>query len=252
MSGGRLAGKVALITGAGSGIGRAAAQLFAREGAAILVAELDEAAGAETVRLIETAGGKAALAPADVTSSDSVEAAVARAVGAFGRLDILYNNAGGTSPRDGSVTSVPLDVFRRAIEIDLLGTWLVCHHGIPRLLEAGGGAIVNSTSMMALMGRGKHAYTAAKGGVAALTRALAVEYGAQRIRVNAIAPGITLTDRVSRRLAEGAVPQSLIDRHVLGPLSPEQVARTALFLASDDASGLTGQVISVDGGATIS
>lgn len=247
----RLAGKVAFITGAGSGIGREAAMLFACEGARVVVAEIDAEAGAESARLVRDAGGEAVFVATDVTQPESVAQAIDAAVAAFGRLDILYNNAGGTSPSDGSVTNASLEAFWRTISVDLFGTWLVCRFGIPHLAAAGGGAIVNSSSMMGLIGQGKHAYTAAKGGVAALTRALAVEYAPQGIRANALAPGITLTDRVVRRSAEGAVPQGLRERHLLGPRPPIDVARTALFLASDESAGITGQIVSVDSGATI-
>ncbi|MDB5999668.1 MAG: cpnA 2, partial [Rhizobacter sp.] len=142
----RLAGKVALITGAGTGIGRACALLFAEEGARVVVAELDAASGEDTAQAVREAGGDALFMPTDVTESDSVEAAVRGCVQHYGRLDVLCNNAGGSSSRDGPVTSVDLDEFWRAIKLNLLGTWLGCRFGIPEIVKAGGGAVVNMSS----------------------------------------------------------------------------------------------------------
>ena len=148
----RLRGKVALITGAGSGIGRHAAQLFAAEGARVAVAERDAASGQETADLIRERGGDAIFVQFDVTQDASVRAGIAATVARFGALHVIYNNAGGSTLADGPVTEVPMDEFRRAIELDLFGTFLVCRYGIPELIKAGGGSVVNATSVVALMG----------------------------------------------------------------------------------------------------
>ncbi|MFC0220029.1 SDR family NAD(P)-dependent oxidoreductase [Pseudochelatococcus lubricantis] len=249
----RLAGKIALITGAGAGIGREAAILFAAEGASVVVAELDGTAGGETVRLIEAAGGRACFVAMDVTEPESVESGVRQAVETFGALDILYNNAGGSTMHDGPVTEVPLDEFWRAIRLDLLGTWLVCRYGIPELIKAGGGSVINASSVVALIGwGGKDAYTAAKGGVTALTRSMAVEYAPYKVRVNAVAPCVTRTPRVMEQLAANATTQKFAEQHLLGLAEPRDVAQAALFLASDEAARTTGHIIRVDSGLTIS
>lgn len=250
---GRLAGKVAFITGAGGGIGRRAAELFAREGARIAVAERDEASGRATAQAVEEAGGKALFVRTDVTEEESVRAAIATTVEAFGALHVLYNNAGGSSLADGPVTECPADEFWRAIKLDLFGTWLVCRHGIPELIRSGGGSVVNASSVVAHMGwPGKDAYTAAKGGVAALTRSMAVEFAAQKVRVNAISPCITLTPRVREQLAALETTQKLAEQHLVGLADPQDVAMAALFLASDEAARTTGHILQVDSGLTIS
>lgn len=251
----RLAGLAALITGAGAGIGRVAAELFAAEGAAVAVAERDEAAGRETVARIDAAGGRSRFLATDVTDPTSVEAAVAAAAAAFGRLDILYNNVGGTSPQDGAVTEVPLEVFWSTISRDLFGSFLVCRFGIPYLAKAGGGSVINTSSLAALIGKpapAKDCYAAAKGAIVSLTRSMAVQYAPQKIRVNAIAPGITRTERLARRLDQGAIPTALAERHLLGFLEPLDVAQAALYLASPESRMLTGQILPVDSGVTMS
>jgi len=188
-----LAGKVAFITGAGNGIGRATAILFAGEGAKVAIAEIDSTA-AETAHL---AGNEAIAIRADVTDPDSLQAAIGATVDKFGRLDVLHNNAGGSTARDNTAVNAPLDEFWRAIKLDLYGTFLGCRFGIPKLIKAGGGSVINMSSNVALMGvAGRDCYTAAKGGIAAITRSLAVAYAPQRVRVNAIAPSATMTERV--------------------------------------------------------
>lgn len=247
-----MARKVAFITGAGNGIGRAAAVMFAAEGAKVAIAEKNRVLGEETAAIVSQRGGEAIFIETDVSEPASVEQAITAAVGEFGALNVLYNNVGGTGPADAPVTEAPFDEFWRAIRIDLFGTWLCCRYGIPHIAAAGGGAIVNVSSMVALIGRpGADCYTAAKGAVASLTRSMAVEYAPKKIRVNALAPGATLTPRVSRRLQQGKFPKNLLDRHLMGLLQPEDVASVALFLASDESKGLTGHVIPVDSGTTI-
>jgi NAD(P)-dependent dehydrogenase (short-subunit alcohol dehydrogenase family) len=249
----RLAGKVALITGAGSGIGRQAAVLFAEEGAKVAVADISLEGGAETVHLIQARGGEALFCQTDVTDEKSVESAVRSAVTRFGGLDILYNNAGGSSPHDGSVVTASIEEFWRVIKVDLFGTWLGCRFAIPEIIRRGGGAVVNTVSNVALMGmRNMSAYTAAKGGVAALTRATALEFGAQGVRVNAIAPSVTRTDRLIRRLESDPSVQALARQHLVGLAEPLHVAHAALYLASAESGVVTGQILPVDSGVTIS
>lgn len=250
---GRLTGKVAFITGAGSGIGRRSAELFAEAGARVVVAELDPEAGRETARRITQAGGTATAVAVDVTDEDSVKAGIANAVETYGALHVLYNNAGGSTARDGPVTEVANEEFWRAITLDLFGTWLVCRHGIPELIKAGGGSVINASSVVALMGwPGKDAYTAAKGGVTALTRSMAVEFAPYGVRVNAVAPGVTRTPRVLAQLESSATTQTLADQHLVGLAEPDDVALAALYLASDESARTTGHIMAVDSGLTIS
>jgi NAD(P)-dependent dehydrogenase (short-subunit alcohol dehydrogenase family) len=250
---GRLAGKVAFITGAGSGIGRRAAELFAREGARVAIAERDRTAGQETERLIAAAAGSALFVETDVTDEASVGAAIRATVERFGALHVLYNNAGGSTLADGPVTECPTDEFWRAIKLDLFGTWLVCRHGIPELVKAGGGSVINASSVVAHMGwPGKDAYTAAKGGVAALTRSMAVEFAPHNVRVNAVAPCVTRTPRVVEQLGALETTQKLAEQHLVGLAEPEDVAMAALFLASDESARTTGHILQVDSGLTIS
>lgn len=245
--------RVALITGAGTGIGAIAAGLFARNGARVVVAEINEEQGRAVAEGLRAEGLDAAFIRTDVTDADSVAACVGQAVATFGKLDLIYNNAGGSSTRDNDVTRVEVDEFWRAIKLDLFGTWLVCHYGIPELIRAGGGSVVNATSVVALMGwPGKDAYTAAKGAIAALTRSMAVEFAPYKVRVNAVAPGTTRTPRVMAQLALLETTQKLTAAHLLGMVEPIDVANAALYLASDAAARTTGQIIAVDSGLTIS
>ncbi|MFE3837200.1 SDR family NAD(P)-dependent oxidoreductase [Pseudogemmobacter sonorensis] len=247
----RLEGKTAIITGAGTGIGRAAGELFAAKGANVVLADIDGPAVEETAARIAAAGGRAMAITCDITEEASVAALMARAIDGFGRIDVLYNNAGGSSREDGPVTEVALEEFWRTLRLDLYGTVLCSRLAIPHIVAAGGGAVVNTGSMVAAYGRqGAHSYTAAKGGITSLTRAMAAEYAAQGVRVNAVAPGITRSPRVEARLAEGRIRQSDLDRHRLGLPEPIDIAQAALFLASDAARRITGHVLPVDSGMT--
>lgn len=251
--GNRLAGKVAVITGAGSGIGRAAAELFCEEGARVILAERDPATGTGAQDRLREAGYECLFVETDVSDSDQVKRAVDSAVSEYGRLDVLYNNAGGSTMQDGMITEAPFEEFWNKMRVDLFGVWTGCHYAIPHLRESGGGAIINTTSVLALMGTvGRDAYTAAKGGVISLSRSLAVEYAPDRIRVNALAPGVTATERVAPRVADPTTGAwKTAQRSPLGVIEPREIAYMALFLASDEAKKITGQIFAVDSGLTI-
>jgi len=248
----RLAGKVALITGAGAGIGRAAAELFAKEGARVVIAERDQATGEAAQAAIAALGHECLFVPTDVAEPESVRSAVDMAVSRFGKLDVLYNNVGGSTPNDGPVTTVSFDEFWNKMRVDVFGTWLGCHHAIPHIIKAGGGSVINSTSITALIGtKGKDAYTAAKGAIVALTRSMAVEFAPHKVRVNAVAPGGTLTERVLKRLDAKGNTAVKADDHLLGWVAPLDVAYAALYLASDESRTTTGHILAVDSGLTI-
>ena len=253
----RLLGKVAFITGGGGGIGRVTAERFAEEGAKVVVADIDVAAGEAAAqsarRLGANSGGDCLFLRCDVTERASVEAAVAATITRYQRLDILHNNAGGSTLEDGPVTEAPEQEFWRAITLDLFGTFLCSKIAIPYLIKAGGGSVINMASNVALMALpGRDCYTAAKGGIAAMTRSMAVEYAPHKIRVNAIAPSVTLTPRVERLLAGNKNVAKLAASHLLGIGRPIHVANMAVYLASDESEITTGQVLSVDSGVTIS
>jgi len=246
---GRLEGKVAFISGAAAGIGRASAIRFAQEGARVVVADISTTAAEETAHL---AGHGAIAVHTDMTDEESVRAAIRAAVDTFGRLDVLHNNAGGSTPQDNTVVDAPIEEFWRVIKLDLFGTFLGCRYGIPALVQSGGGAVINMTSNMALMGvPGRDCYTAAKGGVAALTRSLAVEFASQRVRVNAIAPSATMTARLKKLVMANPAVNKLAESHLLGQIEPEDIANAALYLASDESRAMTGHIMAVDSGVTI-
>ena len=246
----RLEGKIAFITGGGAGIGRATAILFAREGARVAVAKIDAEAGEQTAHL---AGNAAIAIRADVTDESSLQAAIRTTVQHFGGLHVLHNNAGGSTAQDNTVVAAPLEEFWRVIRLDLFGTFLGCRIGIPEIIASGGGSVINMASNLALMGiAGRDCYTAAKGGIAALTRSMAVEFAPQRVRVNAIAPSATMTDRVRKLMAGNAAVEKMAQSHLLGLIEPPDIASMALFLASDESRMVTGQIYPVDSGVTIS
>ncbi len=248
---GRLAGRTALITGAGSGIGREAATLFAREGANVVVADLAAVAGRETVAAVEAAGGRAHFAATDVSVADAVEGAVRDAERLYGGLHVLFNNAGIFPDEDGLPVDTSEAVWDRVMAVNLKGVFLGCKFGIPALLRAGGGSIINTASFVAVMGAAtaQIAYTASKGGVLALTREIAVAYAAQGIRANALCPGPVNTPLLEALLAD---PDARARRMVHVPMGrlaeAAEIARAALFLASEDAAYVNGTTFRVDGG----
>jgi NAD(P)-dependent dehydrogenase (short-subunit alcohol dehydrogenase family) len=250
---GRLEGKVALITGAGSGMGRAAAELFAGEGAKVVIADVDASAGDEAVAAVRDAGGDATFVRANVAEWSDCQAMVSTAVDTYGALHVLYNNAGIFPADDGGVLDTPQETWRRVMAVNLEGVWLCCKAGIPAMLESGGGSIVNVASFVALMGAAtaQIAYTASKGGVVAMTREHAGEYARQGIRANALCPGPIQTPLLEELLSD---PERRARRMVHIPMGrlgrAEELAKAALFLASDDASFMTGAALVVDGGIT--
>jgi NAD(P)-dependent dehydrogenase (short-subunit alcohol dehydrogenase family) len=248
---GRLSGKAVLITGAGKGIGREAALLFAREGASVAIVDIDAEAGDGTRAAIESQGGNALFVRTDITKPEDVERTVGTVVAKFGKIDVLYNNAGGSSPKDGTVVDAAIEEFSRVINVDLFGTWLCCRFAIPEIKKAGGGCVINMVSNVALMGIARmSAYSAAKGGIASLTRAMAVDF-APSIRVNAIAPSVTLTDRLRKRLENDPSVQKMAATHLVGLAEPVDIAQAALYLASNESRMVTGQILRVDSGITI-
>jgi NAD(P)-dependent dehydrogenase (short-subunit alcohol dehydrogenase family) len=249
----RLDGKVALITGAGNGMGRVASVLFAREGARIVVADWSDDGGAETVAAVEAVGAEAAFVKVDVAKAEQVEAMVAVAMDRFGSLDVLYNNAGIFPADDGGVTETPEPTWDRVMEVNLKGVWLGCKYGVPAMLASGGGSIVNVASFVALMGAAtaQIAYTASKGGVLAMTREIAVEYGRQNIRANSLCPGPIATPMLEELMSDPARKQRRLVHIPMGRLGQaEELAKAALFLASDESSFMTGAQLVVDGGIT--
>jgi NAD(P)-dependent dehydrogenase (short-subunit alcohol dehydrogenase family) len=248
----RLAGKVALITGAGGGQGRAAAIMFAREGARIVAADVNAEGGSETVQMVRAAGGQAEFIAADVSKSQQVEAAVQCAVTNYGALHIMYNNAAVLHRKDGPVTTLDEDIWQFVLDVNLKGVYLGCKYAIPAIIAAGGGSIVNTSSLAGLLGGGSvHAYTAAKGGVISLTRAVAITYAKNNVRCNVICPGAVDTPMMAHVLhgENQRLRQGYERSHPLGRVgTPEDIAAMALYLASDEASWVTGSVFTIDGG----
>jgi len=256
----RLDNKVAFITGAGAGIARASALAFCREGAKVAIIELNAETGRATERDVRAAGGEALFIETDVTQDDSVRRAVAATVAKFGKLNVIMNCAGGSLEEDVPVHQMDLKVWHHTINLNLLHPFLTCRHGIPHLVQAGGGSIVNVTSHLGLMGSVKPAYAATKGGIISFTKTLAAQYVQHHIRANAVAPGSIRTERQIKRyenrdymLAEkpGPAARARMVAQKLYPYSkgdPGDIAEIAVFLASDESRMLTGTTIAADGG----
>jgi NAD(P)-dependent dehydrogenase (short-subunit alcohol dehydrogenase family) len=247
---GRLDNKVALVTGGSSGIGRVTGLTFAREGAKVVVADVNAEDGEETVRMIQEAGGEARFVRTDVTHPADVEAMVATAIERYGRLDCAFNNAGILGPLGIAVADYQEDAWANVISINLTGVWLCMKYEIQQMLKQGGGAIVNTASVMGLVGTYTPAYCASKHGVVGLTKSAAISYSQAGIRVNAVCPGFVSTSMVDIVIGGNpAVEADLITRHPIGRLGvPQEVAEAVVWLCSDAASFVTGHAMAVDGG----
>lgn len=249
----RLENKVALISGAGMGQGRSACLIFAREGAKIVALDIDEAAGKETVKLVKEQGGEAVYCNCDIAVEKQVEKAVVDGVNAFGKLNILYNNAGVLwRDKDFEVTRTIEESWDRVMNINLKGAVWVCKYGVPELIKAGGGSIINIASVSALLGftTAQDAYTCSKGALVSLTRSLAIVYAKYKIRANTIHPGAI--DTPMQKEWDAETRKAIAEWVPLGRMGkPEDIANCALFLASDESAYVTGAEIIVDGGIMV-
>jgi NAD(P)-dependent dehydrogenase (short-subunit alcohol dehydrogenase family) len=249
----RLADKVALITGAGSGIGRETSLLFASEGASVLAVDVNLDAAAETVEMVKGAGGEATAHRADVSSAADSGAMVAAAEDAYGRLDVMFNNAGIMHSADDDAVSTEEEIWDLTLDINAKGVFLGCKYGIPALRRAGGGSIINTASFVALLGAAtpQVAYTASKGAVLAMTRELAVVHARENIRVNALCPGPLRTELLMKFLDTDEKKQRRLVHIPMGRFGEAaEMAKAALWLASDESSYVTGTEFVVDGGIT--
>ena len=256
----KLKDKVVFLTGGGAGIAKATAKACVREGARVALIEISREAGERAEREINEAGGEALFVETDVTSDESVKGAVEATVKRFGRLDVIFNCAGGSLQEDVPVHEMDLDVWHRTINLNLLHPFLTCRHGIPHIIKQGGGAIVNVTSHLGLMGSIKPAYAATKGGIISFTKTLAAQYVQYGIRANAIAPGSVRTERQIKRYENKQYMQAekptleARQRAAFQKLYPyskgesEDIAAIAVFLACDDSRMITGTTIAADGG----
>ena len=249
----RLQDKVALITGAGSGIGRQNTLLFAVEGAKIVVVDINDEAGQETVQMVKTQGGQATYVHADISKAAGCETMVRVAEESYGKLNVLFNNAGISHANDDDAVATDEDVWDLTMAINLKGVFLGCKYGIPALRRAGGGSIINTASFVALLGAAtpQIAYTASKGGVLSMTRELATIHARENIRVNALCPGPLHTELLMKYLNTEEKKQRRLVHIPMGRFGQaKEIAQAVLFLASDESSFVTGSTFTVDGGIT--
>jgi NAD(P)-dependent dehydrogenase (short-subunit alcohol dehydrogenase family) len=251
----RLAGKVCVITGAGGGMGRVASKMFAAEGAKVVVAEFSEAAGLETVRLVRESGGEATFVKADVSSEASAKAMIDHAVATYGRVDVLYNNAGIMPEADHSVIDTDVATWDQVMAVNVRGVFLGCKYAIPKMVEQGAGSIINIASFVALLGCSvpQDAYTASKGALISLTRSLAVQFGPKGVRTNAICPGPVETPLLMDWLVKDEEAKRIrLARNPTGRFGkPEEIVHMAMYLASDESRWTNGAQLVVDGGISI-
>ena len=251
----RLKGKVSIITGGGSGMGRVAAQMFAAEGAKVVVAEYGEAAGQETVELVRATGGEATFVRTDVSKESDARAMVDHALATYGRLDCLYNNAGVMPEADHSVIDTDVDTWDSVMAVNVRGVFLGCKYAIPAMLKGGGGSIINIASFVALLGCSvpQDAYTASKGAVLSLTRSLAVQFASKGIRTNAICPGPVETPLLMEwLLKDEAAKQLRLARNPTGRFGkPQEIVSMAIYLASDESRWTNGASLVIDGGISV-
>ncbi|RPH34432.1 MAG: SDR family oxidoreductase [Chloroflexi bacterium] len=251
----RLADKVAIITGAGSGMGRVAAEMFAAQGAKVVAAEFDERHGRETVEVIEAAGGDAVYVQADVSDETDAAAMVAAAMDRYGRIDVLHNNAGIMPEADHSVTDTDVAVWDQVMAVNVRGVFLGCKYAIPRMVEQGSGSVINISSFVALLGCSvpQDAYTASKGAVLSLTRSLAVQFGPHGVRSNAICPGPIETPMLMGWLVKDEAARNLrLSRNPTGRFGkPDEIVNVAIYLASDESRWTNGAHFVIDGGISV-
>jgi NAD(P)-dependent dehydrogenase (short-subunit alcohol dehydrogenase family) len=251
----RLADKVAIITGAGSGMGRTAALMFAAEGAKVVAADFDAGHGAETVEAVQAAGGEATFVQADVSQETDAAAMVAATMDTYGRIDVLYNNAGIMPEADHSVIDTDVAVWDQVMAVNVRGVFLGCKYAIPRMVDQGSGSVINISSFVALLGCSvpQDAYTASKGAVLSLTRSLAVQFGPRGVRSNAICPGPIETPMLMDWLVKDeAAKQTRLARNPTGRFGkPEEIVNVAIYLASDESRWTNGAHFVIDGGISV-